>query len=31
MNKTINPFEERFQSSLAGLKANTSGKIIGAL
>ena len=31
MNKTINPFELKFQSSLPGLRANTGGKIDGAL
>src|ERR1019366_9508125 len=31
MNKTINPFGLKFQSSLPGLRANTGGKIDGAL
>lgn len=31
MNKTINPFEQKFRRTPDGLKANTSGKIIGAL
>jgi hypothetical protein len=31
MNDTTNPFEERFQSSLLGLKAKTGGKINGTL
>jgi hypothetical protein len=31
MNDTTNPFEERFQSSLLGLQANTGGKINGTL
>jgi hypothetical protein len=26
MNKTINPFEQKFQSAVPGLRANTSGK-----
>jgi hypothetical protein len=31
MNKTINPFELKFQSSLPGLRASTGGKINGTL
>ena len=31
MNETINPFEQKFQSSLPGLRANTGGKINGTL
>jgi hypothetical protein len=31
MNKTINPFELKFRSCLPGLRANTGGKIDGAL